>query len=140
MQQSYGSTYKASQRGSNLHLKLANAVDSSLQLVAGLHRTHARRRARINQVARLERVVLGQVGNLLRNRPDHVSEVGPLALLAVHFQPERTLCRMPGLARGVQQAARGAFVEILAEIPRAAMVLAPLLKIAARHVEADGVS
>src|SRR3954464_13992011 len=138
MQRSYGNTYKASQRGNNLHLKLANAVDSSLQLVARLHGTDTRRRARINQVARLERVVLGQVGDLLRNRPDHVSEVRPLALLAVHFEPERTLCRMPGLARRVQHAARRAFIEILAEIPGAAMVLAPLLKIAAGHVQADG--
>src|SRR5258708_9902040 len=32
------------------------------------------------------------------------------------------------------------FVEILAEVPRASMVLAPLLQVAARHVQAHGVA
>src|SRR5256885_16646249 len=37
-------------------------------------------------------------------------------------------------------AARRRFVEVLAEIPRTPVVLAPLLQVPARHVEADGIA
>src|SRR5256885_16011395 len=37
-------------------------------------------------------------------------------------------------------AARRRFVEVLAEIPWTAVVLAPLLQVAARHVQADGIA
>src|SRR5438067_2055434 len=47
---------------------------------------------------------------------------------------------MADLRRGNELAAGRRFVEVLAEVPRAAMVLAPLLQVAARHVQADGVA
>jgi hypothetical protein len=47
---------------------------------------------------------------------------------------------MPDLRRRHERSARRRLVEVLAEVPRTAVVLAPLLQIAARHVQADGVA
>src|SRR4029077_9924369 len=115
-------------------------VDSREQLVAGLYRADARGRAGEDHVARLERVVIGEIGDLLRNRPDHVRKVGLLALLAVHVEPDRALGRMTELGGRHELAAGRRLVEVLAEVPRASVVLAPLLEVAAGHVETYGVS
>src|SRR5262245_30786764 len=108
-----------------------------MQLVAGLHRANARWRAGVDEVARLERVILGEVGDLLRYRPDHVAEIGALALLAVDREPNRAARRMADPGGRHQRAAGRALVEILAEVPRPAVVLAPLLQVAPRHIEPD---
>src|SRR5262249_36953528 len=79
------STCIASQSGRDLDLEFSDAVDSGEQLVAGLHRSDARRRSREDQVARLERVVFGKVGVVLGDGPDQVRKIGLLPLLAVTF-------------------------------------------------------
>src|SRR5256885_299127 len=111
-----------------------------MELAPRFRRADARRRAGIDEIARLEGVVLRQEGDLLRHGPDHVRQVGLLALLAVDVEPQRPLSRVADFARRYELAAGGRFVEVLAEVPRTAMVLAPLLQVAARHVETDGVA
>src|SRR5439155_13897074 len=111
-----------------------------VQLVPRLHRTYARRRPRVDEVAGLEAVELRQVGDLLGHRPDHFREIGALALLAVHPEPEGAFGRMPDSAGRRERAARCRFVEVLAEIPGPPVVLPPLLQVAARHVEADAIA
>src|SRR5688572_1459605 len=110
-----------------------------MHFVARLDRTYARRRTGIDEVAGLERVVLGEVSDLLGHRPDHVAEVRLLALLAVYVEPDGPARRMADLGRRHQPAAGRGLVEVLAEIPRPAVVLAPLLQVAARHVQAHGI-
>src|SRR3954469_2749769 len=121
MRQSCGNTYTASQRRGDLHLEFAYAVDAGVQLVACLHRSDTRRRSGVDEVTRLERVVLGKVGNRRGYRPDHVGQVGFLPLLAVDVEPDRAFGRMADFGRGREHAARRAFVEILAEVPRPAV-------------------
>ena len=111
-----------------------------MQLVTGFHRPDTRGRAGINQVARLKRVVLGEIGDLLGHRPDHVGEIRALALLAVDIEPDRAFRRVADLRRGREHAAGRRFVEILAELPWPAVVLAPLLQVAPRHVEAHRIA
>src|SRR4051812_42432004 len=115
MRQSCGNTYTASQGRCDLHLEFAYAVDAGVQLVACLHGTDTRRRSRVDEVTRLEGVVLGKVRNLLGYRPDHVRQIGFLPLLAVDVEPDRPFGWMADLGRGRQHAARRAFIEILAE-------------------------
>ena len=47
---------------------------------------------------------------------------------------------MADLRRRNELAARRGLVVVLAEIPRTAVVLAPLLQVPARHVEANGIA
>src|SRR6267378_3844411 len=137
MRPSYGRTCTASQGGRDLHLQFADGIDTGVQFVPRLYRTYARRRPGVDEVAGLEGVELRQVGDLLRHRPDHFREIGALALLAVHAEPERAFGRMPDFLRHRERAARCRFVEVLAEIPGPPVVLPPLLQVAACHVEAD---
>src|SRR6185436_4378826 len=66
--------------------------------------------------------------------------VGFLTLLAVHLQANYAIRRMADFRRARQRAAGRSLVEILAEIPRPALVLADLLQVAARHVQSDGIA
>src|SRR3546814_14566405 len=70
-------------------LQLADALDEAVQRVAALHRRHARRRARHDQVAGPQLEQLGAEGDHLRHLPDQLVEVALLAHLAVHLQPHR---------------------------------------------------
>src|SRR5438105_10143055 len=140
MPPSCGSTCRASQRRDDFHPQLGDAIDARVQLVARLHRSHTGRRAGEDEIARLERVVLRQIGDLFWHRPDHVGKIGALALLAVDVEPNRPARGMADLRRGDELAAGGGFVEVLAEVPGPPVVLAPLLQIAARHVQADRVA
>src|SRR5207302_9519213 len=92
------------------------------------------------EVAWREGVELREVGDLLGHRPDHFRQIGALALLAVHVEPEGAFGGMPDFPRRRERAARCCFVEVLAEGPRPPVVLPPLLSVAARHVEADRVA
>src|SRR5687768_6600662 len=99
MRRSCGNTCAASQGGGYLYLELADAVDPGEHLVAGLDRADARGRAGENDVARLERVVLRKVGDLLGHGPDHLGEVRALALLAVDVEPDGALGGVADLRR-----------------------------------------
>src|SRR6266513_160079 len=140
MRPSCGRTCTASQGGRDLHLQFADGIDACVQLVARLDGTYARRRARVDEVAGPEGVELREVGYLLGHRPDHFRQIGALALLAVHVEPEGAFGRMPNFLRRRERAARCRFVEVLAEVPGPPVVLAPLLQVAARHVEADRIA
>src|SRR4051794_2482684 len=111
-----------------------------MHLIASLHRPDARWRAGEDDVAGLQRVVLGEIRDLLRDRPDHLSEIRLLALLAVHIEPESALRRMPDLGSRDELGARRRLVEVFAEIPRTAVVFAPLLQVPPRHIEADRIA
>src|SRR5207244_1159995 len=110
------------------------------QLVARLDRTDAGGRAGVDDVARLKRVMLRQKRDLLGNRPDHVAQVGALPLLAIDIEPDGAFGWVADLRCRNQLAARRRFVEVLAEVPWPPMVLAPLLQVAAGHVEPYGVA
>src|SRR5690606_17135613 len=99
------------ERRDDLYSQLAHAIDARVQLVSRLDRAHAGRRAGVDDVARLEAVVLREEGDLLGHRPDHVREIGLLAVLAVHLEPDRAPGRMADLGGGRQRAAGRRFVE-----------------------------
>src|SRR5712691_7274959 len=126
MRPSCGRTCTASQGGRDFYLQFADGIDAGVQLVPRLHGTHARRRPGVDEVARLEGVELG--------------EIGALALLAVHAEPEGASGRMADFLRRRERAAGCRFVEVLAEIPGPPVVLPPLLQVATRHVEADRIA
>src|SRR6266481_9971229 len=123
MRPSCGRTCTASQGGRDCHFQFADCIDACVQLIPRLHRTYARRRPRVDEVARLEGVELREVGDLLRHRPDHFREIGALALLAVHTEPEGAFGWMTDFLRRRERAAGCRFVEVLAEIPGPPVVL-----------------
>src|SRR6267142_4350973 len=106
MRPSCGRTCTASQGGRDFYLQFADGIDAGVQLVPRLHWTHARRRPGVDEVARLEGVKLREVGDLLGHRPDHIREIGALALLAVHAEPEGASARMADILRRREGAAR----------------------------------
>src|SRR5262245_53726703 len=123
-------------RREDLDLQLAQAVDSGEELVPGLGGADAGRRAGHDEVAGFQRVVLREEGDLLGHAPDHLVDIGVLANGAVDLQPELALRRVPDFRGGSDGADRGSLIEVLAEGPGPALVLADLLKIAPGHVQA----
>src|ERR1035437_1237911 len=131
---------RRSARRDDAHAQFAQAIDTGHQLVTHLGCAHPRRGAGENDVTDLERVILGQKCDLLRHTPDHLVDIGLLAELAVHLEPELALGRMPYLACRRDRPARRGLVEILAEAPWTALVLSLLLQVAAGHVETDRIT
>src|SRR3546814_16514285 len=95
-------------------LQLADALDEAVQRVAALHRRHARRGARHDQVACLQLAQLGEEGDHLRHLPDQLVEVALLALLSVHLQPHRAGARLSDLARRDHRGPGGGMLDRLA--------------------------
>ena len=100
-------------------LDRAQPMDLAAHHVAGHDRIHALGRAGHDEVARLQRLVLGQVGHALGHRPDQLGDVGRLARLAVDRQRDRRRRQVADVLRAVQRADRRGQVERLAESPRA---------------------
>src|SRR5512145_2463322 len=69
--------------------EVADAVDVALELVARLARADAGGRAVEDEVTRLERDELREVGDRLLDPPDLLVEVALLLHLAVHLEPDR---------------------------------------------------
>src|SRR5512139_1547792 len=114
----------------DVHLQFGEAIDAGDEFVTRLRLAHARRRAGHDEVACFERVVLREEGDLLGNRPDHHRDVGVLLGCAVHLEPNAALGGVTDLRGRYHGAYRRRLVEVLAEAPRTAVVLAPLLQVA----------
>src|SRR5258706_32830 len=71
-----------------LHPQLAEPLDSCEKLIPRLGGAHAGRRARHDEIARFQGVVLREKRDLFGHAPDHLVDVRVLARLAVHFEPE----------------------------------------------------
>src|ERR1043166_2494678 len=69
----------------------------------GLHaQTHARRRARGDEIARKQRHVLREIRHELGDAEDHGARIAALTLLAVHVQPHVEILRILDLVGGHQ--------------------------------------
>ena len=108
--------------------------------VAGFDRADAGRRARIDQVSRLQSDESRQVRNRLGNIPDQLGEIAFLLDRAVDLEPDRAFGRVAAAGCRNKRGTRRRIVEGLAHFPRAAHFLGFALQVAARHVEADAVS
>src|SRR6266568_4388613 len=120
--------------------QLPEAFYSRKELIARLGGAYPGRRARHDEIARFERVVLRQERDLLGHAPDHLVDIRVLAKLAVYLEPELAFFRVTALRGGSDRPDRGGLVEILAEGPGPALVLADLLQIAPGHVQAHRVT
>src|SRR5882762_4428354 len=123
-----------------LHSQLAEPLDSREKLIPRLGGAHAGRRARHDEIARFQGVVLREKRDLFRHTPDHLVDVRVLAKLAVYLEPELAFFRVASLRGGGDRPDRGGLVEILAEGPGPAFVFSDLLQIAPRHVQAHCVT
>src|SRR5207247_8536021 len=110
------------------------------ELVSGLGGPHAGRRARHNEIARCQGVVLREKYDLLGHAPDQLVDVRVLAKLAVYLEPELAFFRVAPLRGGGDRPDRGGLIEILAEGPGPAFVFSDLLQITPGHVEAHRVT
>src|SRR5216117_1279551 len=124
----------------DFHLQLAQALYSREELVSGLGGPHAGRRARHDEIARFQGVVLREKCDLLGHAPDHLVDVRVLAKLAVYLEPELAFFRVAPLRGGGDRPDRGGLVEILAEGPGPAFVFSDLLQITPGHVQAHRVT
>src|SRR5260221_9496583 len=113
---------------------------SGEELIPRLGGAYPGRRARHDEIARFERVVLRQERDLLGHAPDHLVDIRVLAKLAVYLEPELAFFRVTALRGGSDRPDRGGLVEILAKGPGLALVLADLLQIAPGHVQAHRVT
>src|SRR5258708_23297974 len=116
--------------------QLPEAFYSCEELIPRLGGAYPGRRARHDEIARFERVVLCEERDLLGHAPDHLVDVRVLAKLAVYLEPELAFFRVTALRGGSDRPDPGGLVEILSEGPKPALVLSDLLQIAPRHVQA----
>src|SRR5204863_6144195 len=110
------------------------------ELIPLLGCTHTGRRARHDEIARFQGVVLRKKCDLLGHAPDHLVDVRVLAKLAVYLEPELAFFWVAPLRGGGDRPDRGGLVEILAEGPGPAFVLSDLLQITPGHVDAHPVT
>src|SRR5258708_15199687 len=130
----------SARRGAELERGFSDAIHAAGDLVARLDRADAGRRARENQIARLQRDRLRHVTDYVGDRPDHFGEIALLTHFAVHRQPDAALARMAGLRDRTQRRDRAGRVETLRPVPRTALFLRDDLQVAARQVDADAVA
>src|SRR4051794_37709032 len=112
----------------------------TVQPIAALNGTDARRRAREDQVARRQLEQAGQVGDRLVDLPDQLAEVAGLTSLAVDVEPDGTQARVADPRRGHQGRKRPRSVERLCNVPGTPCLLGHGLQVAPGHVEADAVA
>lgn len=113
---------------------------AAFEHVAAHDGRHAGRRVGKDQVARRQLDELRQAGDDFGHFPGHLCQIAALAQFAVHGEPDAALGRMLEHARRRDGADRPALVEALAHVPRLPLFLGARLQVAARQVEADGVT
>ena len=96
--------------------------------------------AGVDQVAGLDLPQTRQVGDDVRHRPDQVGQVRRLLDLAVDGQFDLAVFGIKTFARLVDQAQRRRLLDVLARVPRTALGAGFQLQVAARHVQAGGVT
>jgi len=95
---------------------------------------------RIDQIARHQTIQPRQFGNDFGHGPDHIGNIGALAHLAIHFQPDRPMIRVGHLHRRADGPARGGMIEPLARIPRPAHFTGRKLQVAPGQVDTGGIA
>src|SRR6185312_8040496 len=90
-------------RSGNPSFQHGNALQFGTESVATLQRPHARGRAGENQVAGFQFEQLRQLGNDLRHRKNHVSDIGVLTRFAVYAERQPRMLRMSDIADGAQR-------------------------------------
>jgi len=104
--------------------------------VPRFHRTHAFGCSGVDQIPGLQVIELRQVGDDLADVPDQQRQVGRLLGLAIDLQVDRTGFEHAESLSGNDLGAHRGLLEVLAQVPRAALFACHQLQIAARHVEA----
>jgi len=121
-------------RSDDLHAEIGKSVDMAVDHVTAYDGADILGRSGKYDVAGKEFKRLGQLADLLRDRPDHLVQVGVLLDDTVDLEPDRPLGEGAGLRRQMQRAHGRGLVEALADLPRLSFVLHAVLQIAPRHV------
>src|SRR5580658_4412034 len=105
------------QRRPDRDIERADALDLTLDLVAGDGGGDARRRSRHDGVAGRELDHLRKFRDDLRHVPDHLIEIAVLAHLAVDLEHDAAFRRVADLGCRLERPARRRMIERLADLP-----------------------
>src|ERR1700751_6135519 len=109
--------------GSSQHLE---PLDPSLEAIAGLDGTDARRRAGEDQIPRTQLIQPRERCDDVRHVPDHPADIGLLPQRAVDGEPDASATYVSG-ARGTDGGERRGAVEALGGVPGLAALLGDTL-------------
>src|SRR5712692_7194988 len=132
-------TFRLSRR-QDFHPQLAQALYPGEQFIPRLGGADTGRGTGHDEITRFQAVVLREERDLFGHAPDHLVDIRVLAKLAVYLEPELAFFRVPALRGRGNGPNRGGLVEVLAEGPGPAFVLADLLQVTPGHVEAHRVT